>query len=53
MNRIVALARAWYRDALVLLAVGLVAYGLAQYSPPLAPIVIGVSLLAAVRLGST
>jgi hypothetical protein len=44
--------RSWASDLVVLAGLGLLAFGLGQYSPPLAPIVIGLGLIVTVGFGS-
>jgi hypothetical protein len=52
MIRVQAFATRYALDALVIVGFLLVAYGLAQYSAPLGPIVLGAGLIATVRLGA-
>lgn len=52
LRRAATLVRASAFDALALGGLALLAYGLGLYSPPLAPIVLGLGLLAAVRFGT-
>lgn len=52
LRRVTSVARRYILDAIALAGLGLLAYGLGQYSSPLLPIVLGLGLLASVRFGS-
>lgn len=52
MNRLRRAASDAAPDVLVLAGLGLVAYGAFLLSPPFGPIVLGLGLIAAVRLGT-
>lgn len=52
LTRVKTRARDYALDAASIAGVVLVAVGLGMYSPPLTPIVLGLGLLATVRLGS-
>lgn len=44
-------ADSWSADAIVMTGIVLIAYGMGQFAWPLAPIVLGLGLIAAVALG--
>ena len=52
MNRLLFAARRFGGDLLVVAGLCLVAFGAGQYAAPLGPIVLGLGLILAVRLGA-
>lgn len=52
MTRVRGALRTYAGDVLVVTGLVLVALGAALYSPPLGPIILGLGLIASVRLGS-